>query len=278
MCIPFYRELADVLVGVERMKRSLSHVLWGLRLVERLTGQYALRAKGCFSKEEALIIRREYFGRIASVIRELDDDFRLLAEAKIKLSKLPDIDPRLPTVVVAAAPNVGKSTLVHKVSSAKPEIAPYPFTTKGLIVGHIEVTRAVRVQVVDTPGLLDRPLSERNQIELQAIVALKHIADVIIFLVDPTMHSGYPLDYQLRVLREIKDSFTGIPLLIAMNKIDIATEEERIRTKELLSRYGKVYEISAKKDIGLDELMKDAIEIAMKRKAIGGSDLALPPQ
>jgi nucleolar GTP-binding protein len=82
---------------------------------------------------------------------------------------------------------VGKSSLLRCLSSAKPEIAQYPFTTKEIHVGHIEKTEKYitkRFQIIDTPGLLDRPLSKRNEIEKQAIAALTHLADLIVFVLD----------------------------------------------------------------------------------------------
>ncbi len=46
------------------------------------------------------------------------------------------------------------------------EVQPYAFTTKSLFVGHMDY-RYLRWQVIDTPGILDRPLEERNTIEMQ---------------------------------------------------------------------------------------------------------------
>ena len=46
------------------------------------------------------------------------------------------------------------------------EVQPYAFTTKSLYVGHMDY-RYLRWQVIDTPGILDRPLEERNTIEMQ---------------------------------------------------------------------------------------------------------------
>ena len=257
-----------MLVGVDRLKASLSRLMWAIRVIEKLTSQYLSEVRQALSGEEAALLRRAYFGRVASVLRKIRKELEFLEDARKKLRALPDVDPEAPTIVVAAAPNVGKSTLVHAVSSAKPEIASYPFTTKGLILGHIELNQWQRVQIVDTPGLLDRPLSERNQIEQQAIAALKHLADVIIFLIDPTMHSGFTLDYQLRVLREIRGLFKEYPILVALNKIDIANEEEVRRAKEALAREGieRVYEISAQEGRGLKELMDDALKLALARR------------
>ena len=263
---PFYRELADVLVGVDRLKRSLSRLLWALRLTERLTREYSMKAAKCFSAEEARYIRREYYGRLASVLREVDEEFKLLNEAGGLLSKLPDIDPEKPTIVVAAPPNVGKSTLVRRVSTAEPEIASYPFTTKNLILGHIEVRKGVIVQIMDTPGLLDRPLSERNRIELQAITALKHVASVIIFMIDPTHHAGYPLKYQLRVLKEITDSFSDVPIVVAINKVDIAKPEDIEKAREEIAKMGlefPLFEISAARGDGVDKLMKEVLRLIL---------------
>jgi nucleolar GTP-binding protein len=116
---------------------------------------------------------------------------------------LPDIDPDLFTMVIASAPNVGKSSLVGCLSTAKSKAAEYPFTTKQIHVGHIFV-RGDRVQVIDTPGLLDRPLDEMNKAELQAVLALRYLAKVVVLLVDPTHHSGFDLSIQMNIFNNIK--------------------------------------------------------------------------
>jgi nucleolar GTP-binding protein len=53
-----------------------------------------------------------------------------------------------------------------QVTRAEVEVQPYAFTTKSLFVGHMDY-RYLRWQVIDTPGILDRPLEERNTIEMQ---------------------------------------------------------------------------------------------------------------
>ena len=58
------------------------------------------------------------------------------------------------------------------------EVNHYPFTTKQIHIGHF-TQRRLQHQMVDTPGLLDRPMHERNSIELQAIAALEHIGSLV---------------------------------------------------------------------------------------------------
>jgi nucleolar GTP-binding protein len=78
-----------------------------------------------------------------------------------------------------------------------------------------------RYQIIDTPGLLDRPLAERNTIEKQAIAALRHLADLIVFIVDPSGSAGYLLDEQTLMLQDIQQLFNDVPFLIVENKVDI---------------------------------------------------------
>jgi len=59
-------------------------------------------------------------------------------------------------------------------------------------VGHTDY-KFVRWQVIDTPGLLDRPLEERNTIEMQAITALAHLKACILFFIDISESSGYSI-------------------------------------------------------------------------------------
>ena len=63
-------------------------------------------------------------------------------------------------------PNVGKSSFMNKVTRADVEVQPYAFTTKSLFVGHMDY-KYLRWQVIDTPGILDHSLEERNTIEMQ---------------------------------------------------------------------------------------------------------------
>ncbi len=51
---------------------------------------------------------------------------------------MPTIDFNATTIVIAGFPNVGKSTLLNQISGADPQIANYPFTTKGIQIGHVE--------------------------------------------------------------------------------------------------------------------------------------------
>lgn len=213
---PFYLELADVIVGVEEMKMNLASVQWAGNKINELARKYVGIMR---SAEDAKVVRKQAFGRMSSIVDSVDGSLRFLNIARNKLRKLPEIGEG-PTIVVAGYPNVGKSSFVALVSSAHPEIAAYPFTTKGLAVGHFERNR-IRHQVIDTPGLLDRPLEERNAIELQAISALKHVGKVILYIVDPSETCGYTLETQMHLLEEIKKEF-GIPMIVVANKTDIS--------------------------------------------------------
>lgn len=217
---PFYLELADVLVGIEELKMNLASIQWAGNKIKEISRRYVGMMR---NSEDAKVVRKQAFGRISSIVDSIDGNLRFLNDARNKLRKLPDIGEG-PAIVVAGYPNVGKSSFVALISSARPEIASYPFTTKGLAVGHF--TRGgIRYQVIDTPGLLDRPLEERNEIELQAILALKHVGGAILYIIDPSETCGYTLREQMHLLDGIKKEF-GIPMLVVANKIDIAEPVE----------------------------------------------------
>ncbi len=213
---PFYLELADVIVGVEEMKMNLASVQWAGNKINDLARKYVGMMR---SAEDIKVVRKQAFGRMSSIVDSIDGSLRFLNNARNKLRKLPEIGEG-PAIVVAGYPNVGKSSFVALVSSAHPEIASYPFTTKGLAVGHFERNR-IRYQVIDTPGLLDRPLEDRNEIELQAISALRHVGKVILYIIDPSETCGFSLEKQMHLLEEIKKEF-GIPMIVVANKTDLS--------------------------------------------------------
>jgi nucleolar GTP-binding protein len=235
---PFYVDLADAVVrdvldpvdedlegpagraGVDALRGHLNEVGWAGRKAGEIRREYEGRLRG--EAETARKLRKQAFARIADVVEEVEWDLQALNEARDALRTLPDIRPDEPTIVVAGYPNVGKSSFVNAVTRASNEIASYPFTTTGIHVGHVEVDHS-RYQLVDTPGLLDRPADERNEIESQAVSALEHAADAVLVLVDASGDCGYPLAAQLELRDEVRRRF-AVPVLTVCNKADRSRE------------------------------------------------------
>ena len=220
----FQRELVEVLVGIGNFKHELGAIDWCRDQVSRVCRQSAREAGRASTPAVALGARKATYGRVSSLVKQIGPNLESLAAMRKKLIRVPDIDPAMPTIVVAGYPNVGKSQFVRAVSSGKPAVEAYPFTTKGINVGHFE-RRYQRYLVVDTPGLLDRPMEERNPAERQAIVALRHLADVIVFLFDPTETCGYPMDLQERLLGEVREAFPETPIHEVENKADLGRSD-----------------------------------------------------
>ena len=212
---PFYRDIVDILWGIDRVKKSLGAVGWAARWARTHGPGLAYQTR---RSDNPSVIRKRAVARLSSVVHQIDDDLRFLNEMRNVLRKLPHVSDEF-TVVVAGYPNVGKSSLIRMVSSADPEIATYPFTTKGIIVGHRMVGNE-RMQFVDTPGLLDRPHEERNPIERQALTAIINLADVVLYILDASEHCGYPIEEQIRLLHEM-ETMVEIPLVVVVNKSDL---------------------------------------------------------
>lgn len=257
----FYRELVDTLVDRNQFHRALASVNWAVKTIRTLEQRYAEKIRYSKDPDEIARLRRGFYGRVASVIKDIADNLEYLNQARNVLKELPVIELELPTIVIAGHPNVGKSTLLRALTNAKPEVASYPFTTKGINVGQFE-EHYLRYQVIDTPGLLDRPLSERNEVERQAILALKHLGKVIIYIFDPSEHCGYPVEEQMHLFEEIYAEFGEFPFIAVLNKVDIADEETIKEVEEFVRAKGlEPFRISALNGEGLNELKKRVIEL-----------------
>jgi len=216
---PFYRELADILYGIEKIKMSLGAVGWAAKHTKMVGNQLAVQSR---KAADTQIVRKRAVARLASMVHQIDMDLLFLNEVRNVLRHLPHVEDAY-TIVIAGYPNVGKSSFIKRVSSAAPEVAAYPFTTKGIIIGHRDLPRE-RIQFVDTPGILDRPAEERNQIERQALSAMMNVADLVVFILDPSEHCGYPMEVQLHLRDEVK-GMIDVPMIVVANKSDITGSE-----------------------------------------------------
>lgn len=233
---PFYREMADIIAGVDRIRISLSRLGWASRQIRQISKEYVgqiKRSRGL----DTTPARKSAFGRFSSVMRSIEKDLLFLNETRNLLRKMPTIDPAVPTILIAGYPNVGKSSFIVRITGARPEIASYPFTTRGIFVGHFKRGEQ-RYQVVDTPGLLDRPMEERNDIERQTVAALSHLQGVVVYILDPSEHCGYPLQSQLSLAEDLKN-WIGLPMLIVANKADILRFGEDRNVPEMSTETGQ---------------------------------------
>ncbi len=247
----FYRETIDIVIGLDKLKVSLGSVGWAASKIYQLSRAAIGRLDRV---QNSALTRRHVYGRISSIMQEIAPDLDFLVEARNIINALPHVTSE-PTILIAGYPNVGKSSFVSRVTNAKPQIASYPFTTKGIIVGHIE-RRNKRYQIVDLPGLLDRPLNKRNLIELQAIAALKHLGDAVLFIFDPTRSWGYDLTEQQHLLNELRSEIM-LPFVVAINKADVAPSSAATEWRRMSIKSGE----------GVDEVLNCLLAKAAEHKS-----------
>ncbi len=186
---PFYQELSHLLVDKDKLKQSLGRLNGIIPVLQKLLSSQIREINKSESSNRCGVLRRQYYARVASILKEQKGTLEYLEEARRKLKTIPVIDTEMPAIVIAGYPNVGKSSLVRVISTAKPKIREYPFTTKEIIIGLYKKSDDMKVfQLIDTPGILDRPMSVRNEIEKQAILALRTISNIIVFMFDPTVY------------------------------------------------------------------------------------------
>jgi GTP-binding protein len=183
----------------------------------------------------------------------------------------------LADVGLVGYPNVGKSTLISRISAAKPKIADYPFTTLEPNLGVVTIGEAPQEEsyvVADIPGLIEGAhLGAGLGIEF-----LRHIerTRILVHLVDVSDSSGRldPVE-DFRVIQgELKSFGHGLeekPMLVVASKSDVANPEKLKRLKAMAARRKlPFYAISAVSGMGIDEL-KYAIGRRVAAQRVGDS-------
>ena len=212
----FTKQLFELDLEVGRVKQALGHCNNAIRVLRSLTRDHLALLKTAYTVESVARIRSTYIGRVSSVMKQLKSSLEILNHAREVFRGLPSLDDELFTVAIAGFPNVGKSTLLSKMTTAKPEIKPYAFTTKGLNVGYFDY-RYNQIQCIDTPGTLNR--KHANAVERKAEITLKYLAHVIVYVFDPT-ETSYPLSEQKTLYECTKE--IGKTVLVYISKTDIA--------------------------------------------------------
>jgi len=153
-------------------------------------------------------------------------------------------------------PNAGKSTLLRKISAARPKVAAYPFTTLHPIVGVMELPGYRRATIADIPGLIEgahRGLGLGHEF-------LRHITRcrILVFVIDIAGSEGRnPIEDLQNLRREIDlydAALSSRPWLLVANKMDLPEAEKNLKAMQKRFPRINIVPTSAAKGEGIDAL------------------------
>lgn len=178
----------------------------------------------------------------------------------------------LADVGLLGLPNAGKSTLIRSVSSARPRVADYPFTTLHPNLGVVSVSAHRSFVMADIPGLIEGA-SEGAGLGIQF---LKHLArtSLLLHLVDMGPLGNPPEDYAtiLSELEKFSPELAERERWLVLNKVDLMPEDEReSRCDEVIQQLnwtGPVFRVSALTHDGTQALVYALMETLEERASL----------
>uniref|UniRef100_A0ACD5ZZN5 Uncharacterized protein n=1 Tax=Avena sativa TaxID=4498 RepID=A0ACD5ZZN5_AVESA len=256
-------------------ERSLIELTFGEGYYEKVLGRVdALRKKiNSVGKQHASVCaksltKREAEERLTEGRKELEEVFQRgqhaiedLIDVAKALRSMPVVDPHIPTLCLVGSPNVGKSSLVRILSTGKPEVCSYPFTTRGILMGHI-VSNHERFQVTDTPGLLTRHDDDRNNIERLTLAVLSYLPIAVLYVHDLSEDCGTKVADQYITYKHIKERFGGRLWINVISKCDLLDkvvpssfdyDDEEVRRYRMFGPEDAI-RVSVQSQVGTEEL------------------------
>lgn len=184
----------------------------------------------------------------------------------------------LADVGLVGFPNAGKSTFIARLSSAKPKIADYPFTTLVPNLGVVQAGDDRTFVMADVPGLIEGA-HEGHGLGTQF---LRHIerTRVLVHLVDVSDFSGrdpaHDFDVILNELAQFGEHLTEKPMIVAASKIDACQDAERIAAVEAkAAEHGYPFlQISSATGKGI-EALRHAIAVQLFRPVPAAPDATI---
>jgi len=222
----FYLKLMALTLDLAELKKALGSIKWVQQKNRELHRKFISLINRETKREIIKNINKQYYGRISSLLKQISHQLRYLETCRKVMRSYPDIKEMF-TVCIYGFPNVGKTTLLNKLTQTKAKVAAYPFTTKSINAGYLTVN-GTQIQVLDVPGTLAR--EKLNPIERQAELVLKELADLIIYVYDLTESCGYSVEQQ----QKLQQKLAGREVMIYASKEDLLTESEIRKLKNKL--------------------------------------------
>lgn len=238
---PYEYALIDLTFGTGKYEEVLENVNMFRKKILDVGKNYASLCAKSTSKRAAEELLKEGFSKLEEHYLKHGNVVEELISIAKTLRAMPVFNLRMPTLCLVGAPNVGKSSLVRVLSTGKPEVCNYPFTTRGISMGHILVYTDM-YQVTDTPGLLRRPDEDRNNMEKLTLAALSYLPTAVLYVHDLTGECGVKVSDQLLLYKELKEKYHERPWVDVVSKADLLPQNSCTFT-DLLSDSLEFYKV-----------------------------------
>ena len=172
------------------------------------------------------------------------------SEVELRLKLLAD-------AALVGLPNAGKSSLLRRISNARPKVASYPFTTIEPVLGTVDAPDGRQLTVADVPGLIEGAsegvgLGHEFLAHLERARMLMHVIDVA---------ADDPAEQWAQIDRELAAYGAGLdalPQIVVLNKIDLLPEPPELGVED--ERIVVVYRVSAATGAGIEEFQRGLFE------------------
>ncbi len=178
-------------------------------------------------------------------------------------------------------PNAGKSTLLSRLSNARPKVADYPFTTLKPMVGVCELDLARSMVIADIPGLIEGA-SLGHGLGFRFLRHLERVR-VLCHLIDGSLDEDLEKRYSTinRELELYGDILVKLPQIVVINKIDALSPEQEEKIAEFeksLPKNVEVMKISAVTGAGLNELKEALFKAITDTASLEGNKILFEPR
>jgi GTP-binding protein len=181
------------------------------------------------------------------------------------------LDLRLKLLADAALvgfPNAGKSSLLRRISNAKPKVADYPFTTIAPVLGTVESPEGRQLTVADVPGLIEGA-SEGVGLGHEFLAHLER-ARLLLHVIDISEDVSERFAAIARELEQYGAGLDELPQIVVLNKIDLVPEPPPFDVAD--ERVVRVYTVSCATGAGIEELTRGLFELCPAAPAAAVED------
>jgi nucleolar GTP-binding protein len=300
---PFERVVADLTARARQKKDGLTlnevldEIHQARKIILEAGKDWISKVKNAESSRESSDAMEEGCDNLLDLYKEFAyPPVSAILDLQRSLRSAPIIQLDTPAVVLVGAPNVGKSSIVREISSATPEVNNYPFTTRGMTLGHVEVfwsdneaiAKAVvpdarrkpgslspdvvlgkysfsqLCQVMDSPGLLVRPDEERNEMEALTLAAMQHLPTAVMYVMDLSGEAGDKCSSvadQLKLRREVRSRFPRRPWIDVVSKFDLGVVDGALEELEEILDGTPYIKLSIHDGEGVNEIRTEVLRM-----------------